>query len=158
MFFSLMLILDLVRDSFSSIVDASKVLSAGQIMEGKHLEADCPSVPLAQLKDLPFILLTEGNNLYERSVRMFEEAGFEPSPKMKLSQLVTACHLADAGIGATFVSDRLPLSTMGGLNYYKIDSSLTPRQFYILLPNRKYVSAAVRKFIDFFIDRMTEQD
>ena len=140
------------------IVDASKVLSAGQIMEGKHLEADCPSVPLAQLKDLPFILLTEGNNLYERSVRMFEEAGFEPSPKMKLSQLVTACHLADAGIGATFVSDRLPLSTMGGLNYYKIDSSLTTRQFYILLPKRKYVSAAVRKFIDFFIDRMTEQD
>ena len=143
------------------IGDASKVLCAGQVKGGRHLEADCPSVPLAQVKGLPFILLTKGNNLYERSVRMFEEAGFEPSTKMKLSQLVTACHLADAGIGATFVSDRLPLSTMRGLNYYKIDSSLTTRQFYILfyilLPKRKYVSAAVRKFIDFFIYRMTEQ-
>ena len=138
------------------IGDATKVLSAGQVREGRHLEADCPSVPLAQLKSLPFILLTKGNNLYERSVRMFEEAGFEPSTKMKLSQLVTAFHLADAGIGATFVSDRLPLSAMRGLNYYKIDSSLTTRQFYILLPKRKYVSTAVRKFIDFFIDRMTE--
>ena len=34
---------------------------------------------------------------------MFEEAGFEPKTKLKLSQLVTAYHLAAAGIGATFV-------------------------------------------------------
>jgi len=129
---------------------ASAALTAGQIMNGRHLEEDCPAVPLAQFKQTPFILLTRGNNLYERSVNMFAEAGFEPKTKMKLSQLVTACHLANAGIGATFVSDRLSLSSMSGLNFYKIDSELTTRQFYILLPKRKYVSAAVQRFIEFF--------
>lgn len=128
----------------------SAVLSATQVMSGRHLEKDCPSVPLAQFQKVPFILLTKGNNLYERSVRMFEEAGFAPVTRMRLSQLVTACHLAGAGIGATFVSDRLISAHMTDLNYYRIDSELTARQFYILLPKRKYVSAAVHRFIESF--------
>ena len=83
---------------------------------------------------------------------MFEEAGFEPKTKMKLSQLVTAYHLAAAGIGATFVSDLLIRSSGRELNYYKIDSDHVTRQFYALLPKRKYVSVAARRFISRFGD------
>ena len=125
-------------------------LSAEEVVRGKHLEEDCPAVSLSEFKKLPFILLSKGNNLYERSIQMFEEAGFSPGTKMNLSQLVTAYHLADAGIGATFVSDREASARMDGLNYYRIDSALTERQFYILLPKRKYVSTATRKFITYF--------
>ena len=83
---------------------------------------------------------------------MFEEAGFEPKTKMKLSQLVTAYHLAAAGIGATFVNDLLIQASSRELNYYKIDSDLVTRQFYALLPKRKYVSVATRRFISHFGD------
>ena len=134
------------------------ILTTADIEAGRHLKKDCPSLPLTCFRDLPFILLNEGNNLFERSRRMFEEAGFEPEVKMQLSQLVTACHLADAGIGAAFVSDRLHLAPLTGLHYYKIASALTTRQFYILLPRRKYVSIAVRRFISYFQSAIRDQD
>ena len=125
-------------------------LSGEQVMAGRHLQDDCPCVSLSEFREIPFILLSRGNNLYERSVRMFEEAGFAPKTKMKLSQLVTAYHLAAAGIGATFVSDLLIRDSDQELNYYKIDSNLVTRQFYALLPKRKYVSVAARRFIEHF--------
>lgn len=68
---------------------------------------------------------------------------------MELSQLVTAYHLAEASLGAAFVSDRLVLHGENNLCYYKLDSALTTRMFYMLLLNRKYTSNAVRAFVDF---------
>ena len=134
------------------LVDQSVALSCEQVLAGEHLKEDCQCVSLSEFCEIPFILLSKGNNLYERSVRMFEEAGFEPKTKMKLSQLVTAYHLAAAGIGATFVSDLLIQASSRELNYYKIDSDLVTRQFYALLPKRKYVSVATRRFISHFGD------
>ncbi|HAE44984.1 MAG TPA: hypothetical protein DCG37_05235 [Lachnospiraceae bacterium] len=139
-----------VPKNIDCCTDSEAVLTVEQVMNGRHLREDCPSVRLSEFSELPFILLAKGNNLYERSIRMFREAGFEPRTKMVLSQLVTAYHMADAGIGATFVSDRLLLTPTSGLNYYRIKSGITTRQFYILLPKRKYVSAAVRRFIEYF--------
>ena len=125
-------------------------LTADEAAAGRHLQEDCPSVPLSAFRELPFILLSPGNNLYERSGRLFEEAGFAPRVRMHLSQLVTSYHLAEAGIGAAFVSDRLVRPGAGALHYYRLDSEITTRQFYILLPKRRYVSAASRRFIKFF--------
>ncbi|MBR2728498.1 MAG: LysR family transcriptional regulator [Lachnospiraceae bacterium] len=125
-------------------------LSAKDILANRHLKEDCPAVPLEHFRDLSYILLTKGNNLYERSRQMFEEAGFVPNTVMKLSQLATAYHLSNAGIGATFVSDRLVSVYRCSLNYYKLDSPLATRQFFILLPDRKYVSVALQRFIDYF--------
>ena len=131
------------------------LLTQEEIRAGRHLEKDCPSVPLDGFRDIPFILLSKGNNLYERSWRMFEEAAFEPKIRMVLSQLVTAYHLANAGIGAAFVSDRL-VSTLGSrLHYYRLESELTTRQFYILLPKRRYISTASRRFIEHFTSEMS---
>lgn len=130
-------------------------LTPEEIYAGRHLEEDCPAVALSEFRNLPFILLTKGNNLYERSWRMFKEADFEPKIRMVLSQLVTAYHLANAGIGATFVSDRLVTSLGSGLHYYKLASELSMRQFYILLPKRRYVSAASRRFIDYFTSEIS---
>ena len=52
-------------------------------------------------------------------------------------------------MGATFISDRLVVRGDDNLNYYKLDSELTNRMFYMLLPNRKYTSKAVRAFVDY---------
>ena len=49
-------------------------LTARDIMFRRNLMPDCPAIPsLAPFADVPFILLTKGNNLYSRSVALFED-------------------------------------------------------------------------------------
>lgn len=131
---------------------SNAVLSAEDIMKGAHLDQACPMVDLIRFDELEFLLLTAGNNLHDRGLQLFQEAGFEPKVKMEVSQLVTAYHLAEHALAATFVSDRLVTADSRQLCYYKLDSKLTERLFYILLPERKYTSAAVRAFIQYFTD------
>lgn len=133
-------------------------LTADDIAQGRHLAEDCPRISLNSLKDMDFIILSKGNNLRDRSLKMFEEAGFEPRIRMELSQLVTAYHLAAAGIGATFVSDRLVNANNPELCYFKLNSEHTTRQFYTLLPTRKYTSVAVCTFIRFFTEYMNRKE
>lgn len=130
---------------------ADAMLSSDDIMKGKHLTSDCPTVSLSYFRDIEFILLTPGNNLHYRCFQMFQEAGFTPQIKLMLAQLVTAYHLADAGYAATFISDRLIHTHTNNLAFYNIQSSLTKRLFYILLPNRNYTTHATKEFIQFFL-------
>ncbi|MGX8687348.1 MAG: LysR family transcriptional regulator substrate-binding protein, partial [bacterium] len=88
-------------------------------------------------------------NLFTRSSQMFREAGFTPKVKMSLSQLVTSYRLADNGIGATFISDRLVRSPRSSLRFYKIDSDQADRTFYFLFPKRNYMPFAVKEFMIF---------
>lgn len=127
----------------------SCALTSSDVACRRHLDPECPTVALKDFRDESFILLNPGNNLHDRARQLFQEAGFEPRIKLELAQLVTAYHLADADIGATFVSDRLVVPVEDHLFYYKLDSDLVTRQFYMLLPNRKYTSQAVRTFIRF---------
>lgn len=129
---------------------AQIALSSQDIQEGKHLSPDCPRVPLEAFRDLDFILLQKGNNLYDRSLQMFDEAGFTPKVKMALSQLVTAYRFADNGLGAAFVSDRIVLGAPARqLRFFSIASSQVDRLFYTLLPERNYTARAVRAFMDY---------
>ncbi len=127
---------------------ADKSLNANDVVSQRHFQSDCPCVTLDSFRNLEFILLNPGNNLHDRAKQLFQEAGFYPQVKLELSQLVTAYHLADASMGATFVSDRLVMPGEDHLFYYKLDSELTKRVFYMLLPNREYTSKAVRAFVD----------
>lgn len=130
--------------------DLDKYALCGEdILIGRHLKEDCPCVNLALFKDVEFILLREGNNLYERGGQMFLEAGFTPKIKMTISQMVTSYRLADNGLGAVFISDRLVRSKRSHLRFFKIDSDHTDRLFYFLLPKSDYMPFAVRRFIDF---------
>ena len=124
-------------------------LSADDIMKRRHLEEDCLRVDLTHFKDMEFILLRQGNNLYDRGRKMFREAGFEPKIKMTISQMVTSYRLADNALGAVFISDRLVRSKRSHLRFFKINSEYTDRLFYFLLPKRDYTPFAVRRFMDF---------
>lgn len=129
-------------------------LTSKDVAAGRHLEEDCPTVNLSAFRDMEFILLARGNHLRTLSEEMFAEAGFQPKVRMELSQLVTARYMADAGIAATFVSDRLISNRWGELRYYKLNSQVNERQFYILLPSKKYTSMAVRAFIRYFREQV----
>lgn len=133
----------------AKIADAR--LSSNDIMLGKHLSADCPVVSLSHFNEVEFILLTPGNNLYDRCSQMFQEADFVPHIKLMLAQLATAYHLAASGYAATFISDRLIHTNTDQLAFYNIQSGLTKRLFYILLPNRNYTTHATKEFIQYFL-------
>lgn len=124
-------------------------LSAQDILDLRHVPRNCPAVNLTEFRDLEFILLREGNNLYTRSGQMFAEAGFTPKVKMTISQMVTSYRLADNGLGAVFISDRLVRSPKTNLRFFKIDSIYTERLFHFLLPKRDYMPFAVRGFIEY---------
>lgn len=138
---------DMINSKFS---DCS--LTAEDIMNRKHLDPDCPCVSLREFQEEEFILLKEGNNLYERSESLFHECGIEPHVKLKISQMVTAFHLADQGFAATFISDRLIQHANLHLRCYKMNSPLIFRRFYILLNNQRYESNSVRAFIRYVQD------
>lgn len=127
-------------------------LTGTDILRGKHLTDTCPTVSLNNFRDLEFIILTPGNNLYQRAIQLFESAGFKPKIKMEQSQLATAYHLAEAGFAATFVSDRMIQKKEASLLFYKIDSDLCRRMFYALVPHENYTSIPVQKFITFYRD------
>lgn len=133
---------------------ARNAMSAEDIQAERHLCPSSPKVPLERFRELEFILLQKGNNLYDRSTRMFDSAGFTPKVKLALSQLVTAYRFADNGIGATFVSDRIVRSSPSqNLMFYSINSPEADRLFYTLLPQRNYTAHAVRAFIRYALEQ-----
>lgn len=134
---------DAVNESYRSLA-----LTAEQIVSREHLDPWLPRISLDAFAQTPFILLKQGNNLYDRAWGMFQEAQMEPHVKMELNQLVTAFHLAEAGMGATFVSDRVVAAHNDSLLYYPLSSTLAKRTFYMLLPKDAYVPVAVRHLID----------
>ena len=129
-------------------------MSAEDIQMERHLSSSCHRVPLEQFREIEFILLQKGNNLYDRSANMFNGAGFKPKVKLALSQLVTAYRFADNGMGATFVSDRIiQASPSQNLTFYSIDSPEVDRLFYTLLPQRNYTAYAVKAFIKYALEQ-----
>jgi len=124
--------------------------SAADIQAGRHLSRSCPKFPLERFRAIDFILLQPGNNLYDRSTRMFQEASFSPNVKITLAQLVTAYRFAENGFGATFVSDRIICAAPSKrLLFFSIDSPQVNRLFYVLLPKRNYTTHAVKMFVNY---------
>lgn len=125
-------------------------LTTSDILSRSHLEPDCPAVTMEAFADTPFILLSPGNNLYSRSMFFFQNAGIQPPLAMQVSQLVTAYHLAQSGIGATFISDWMVTGKHPEMVYYKIASPLAARVFDIVTPGKNYLSNAQKAFIQLF--------
>ena len=97
---------------------------------------------------MPFILLTKGNNLYSRSVALFEDAKIDPIVRLQVSQLVTAYHLVCSGLGAAFISDWMVLYDHDDMRYYKIVHPLAVRQFDVVSSSRNYLSKPQKAFIE----------
>ena len=125
-------------------------LTAAEVAACKHLEETWPTIKLEEMSHLDFILLHAPVNLGFRSLKMFEEAKINPYIIIKVPQLVTAFHLAEQGLGATFISDRLVRGTEETLRFFKINSSHTKRHYFALLPKNEYVPAAVKTFLKLF--------
>ncbi len=124
------------------------------IIHGSHMERKKEPVPISVFKDMPFIALDKGNNLYDRVLRIYRDAGVTPDIRLVLQQMTTAFKLAESGYGVTITCDRLVKASYTDLRFYDIDSPLADRTFFMLLPERAYTPIAVRRFMEHFAARI----
>lgn len=124
-------------------------LTEADIHSKKHLEEDCPGVPLIQFQKEPFLLLTKGNDMHDRGLALCRNSGFTPLVSMYLDQLMTTYHMAMRGLGVAFVTDTL--INMSFLRsdavYYRIDDRLARRNIFIAHKKNRYVTKAMTAFV-----------
>lgn len=112
-------------------------------------------VPLQQFQKEQFLLLTEGNDSYARSLKLCEHAGFTPHVSMYLTQMMTAYYLACEGQGIAFLRSTIPsyVTPTDAVVFYRLDDSLAFRQTYIHYP-QKGISPIQSELIQFLQEAM----
>ena len=95
-------------------------LSYKNIKNKNYLNQKYPAVPLGRFADLPFIMLTQGNDTRTRGDRLCRNVGFKPNIVLEFNQQSTAYMASSTQLGATFISDILvsQLPTFENLVYY----------------------------------------
>ncbi len=128
---------------------ADKGLMANQVKKNVFSTENWPYIPLSTFADIPFLILTESNNLHERSLAICTSAGFTPKVRFYVEQLETAYHLAYNGLGATFISDlMIKKAPKNNMLYYKIIEPEAIRHFQAVTRRKGYTSFAMRAFIE----------
>lgn len=127
-------------------------LTAEEVRRGRHLEPDCPTIPIRDFAAEPFLLLKREHDLYNKAVGICREQGVEPKSFLHLNQLMTAYSLVCQGLGLAFVSDTLVRfsRTPAPVRYFKLavkDPQLTRRDVFVAYRKNRYVTRAMRGFI-----------
>ena len=125
-------------------------LTSLAIQQNRFRDIDCPIVPLTAFAEVPFLILTESNNLRQRSLSICQSAGLTANVRFCIEQLATAWHMTCHGLGATFVSDAIIREAHNppGILYYRLEAPEATRYFHAVMRRRAYISHSMRAFID----------
>ena len=124
-------------------------LSYKNIKNKNYLNQKYPAVPLGRFADLPFIMLTHGNDTRTRGDRLCRNVGFKPNIVLEFNQQSTAYMASSTQLGATFISDILvsQLPTFENLVYYKLDGEEAKRKVFFYYKTHKYKTRVMEEFI-----------
>ena len=124
-------------------------LSYKNIKNKNYLSRKYPAVPLGRFADLPFIMLTQGNDTRTRGDRLCRNVGFKPNIVLEFNQQSTAYMASSTQLGATFISDILvsQLPTFENLVYYKLDGEEAKRKVFFYYKTHKYKTRVMEDFI-----------
>ena len=108
-------------------------LTKEEIKRGKLYENGTPCIPLDAFRDERFLFLKQGNDMYERGLRICAGFGFEPKIAMELDQLLTAYYLTEAGRGVAFIRSAIPkyVGFSETVCYYKVNHPDMVRDVYV---------------------------
>ena len=148
---------EIARPLFDTVLDELRQQGIGDVQSGRFLEDRFAPVPLSIFRDERFLMQRKGQDMHSRSLALCRASGFEPQSYLHLNQLVTALDLTRQNRGLTFVSDTgaKTLTSGEGLIFYKLGGELTRRKVYISYRKNRYVSRAMRKFIQLTAGHMT---
>lgn len=106
-------------------------------------------VPLGLFKEVPFIRMKPGNDMYQRSGMMCQRVGFTPKVAIQMDQVLTSYNIASSGVGAVFIRSGIIkfMPENQKLVYYKLGDSLAKRKILIAAKKGKYVTSAMREFL-----------
>lgn len=108
-----------------------------------------PAINLSILKDDEFLILKPGNDLHWRAISLCASAGFQPRVKIELDQLITSYNLAGAGLGISFVTDKLvKKAAVPGCVYYYLDDPIAHRKMSIGRKKNRYFTRAASAFVE----------
>ena len=124
-------------------------LSYKNIKNKNYLNQKYPAVPLGRFADLPFIMLTQGNDTRTRGDRLCRNVGFKPNIVLEFNQQSTAYMASSTQLGATFISDILvsQLPAFENLVYYKLDGEEAKRKVFFYYKTHKYKTRVMEVFI-----------
>ena len=124
-------------------------LSYKNIKNKNYLNQKYPAVPLGRFADLPFIMLTQGNDTRTRGDRLCRNVGFKPNIVLEFNQQSTAYMASSTQLGATFISDILvsQLPTFENLVYDKLDGEEAKRKVFFYYKTHKYKTRVMEEFI-----------
>lgn len=124
-------------------------LSYKNIKNKNYLNQKYPAVPLGRFADLPFIMLTQGNDTRTRGDRLCRNVGFKPNIVLEFNQQSTAYMASSTQLGATFISDILvsQLPTFENLVYYKLDGKEAKRKVFFYYKTHKYKTRVMEEFV-----------
>lgn len=124
-------------------------LSYKNIKNKNYLSRKYPAVPLGRFANLPFIMLTQGNDTRTRGDRLCRNVGFKPNIVLEFNQQSTAYMASSTQLGATFISDILvsQLPTFENLVYYKLDGEEAKRKVFFYYKTHKYKTRVMEEFI-----------
>ena len=124
-------------------------LSYKNIKNKNYLSRKYPAVPLGRFADLPFIMLTQGNDTRTRGDRLCRNVGFKPNIVLEFNQQSTAYMASSTQLGATFISDILvsQLPTFENLVYYKLNGEEAKRKVFFYYKTHKYKTRVMEEFI-----------
>lgn len=124
-------------------------LSYKNIKNKNYLNQKYPAVQLGRFADLPFIMLTQGNDTRTRGDRLCRNVGFKPNIVLEFNQQSTAYMASSTQLGATFISDILvsQLPTFENLVYYKLDGEEAKRKVFFYYKTHKYKTRVMEEFV-----------
>ena len=124
-------------------------ISYKNIKNKNYLNQKYPAVPLGRFADLPFIMLTQGNDTRTRGDRLCRNVGFKPNIVLEFNQQSTAYMASSTQLGATFISDILvsQLPTFENLVYYKLDGEEAKRKVFFYYKTHKYKTRVMEEFV-----------
>ncbi|WP_125140169.1 LysR family transcriptional regulator [Clostridium transplantifaecale] len=124
-------------------------LTYQDILTGRFAGNKTEAVPMYELREVPFITMKPGNDMFQRSNQICRNAGFTMKTVLLVDQVLTSVNIASNGVGAVFIRSDIvscmPKNEM--LTYYKIGDPLATRPVSFAAKKGKYTTSAMREFM-----------
>lgn len=124
-------------------------LGADDIKNASRLRDNCPRISVGEFKDMPFLLLKQGNDMYSRAIKICKQEGFAPNTFVTLAQLLTSYHMVAAGMGVAFIRAGLMSYVHGDVCFYALDSQDTVRNINLVCKKNRTLPDTVQKFLSY---------
>lgn len=108
-----------------------------------------PAVDISVFKEEPFVLLKQGNDMYDRAMEILKAGKISPEVVFQVDQLNISYALAESGSGACFITDTFFKYRKYITNavLYKIDHAIAKRTLHIVHKRGRYCTKAMEAFI-----------